>query len=139
MVDSLAILFTCSHYTTDCTDAVSYAVSLSLCTINTTTSLQELAKGQMLGGADGFLKLIFHTATLKLLGVHAIGDGATEIIHIGQVSARVHTVYSFSFTSMHILIHTCSTSSLDMLCPKWCLCGTSSNDRACSRTQTESQ
>ena len=45
---------------------------------------QELAKGQMLGGADGFLKLIFHTETLKLLGVHCIGDGATEIIHIGQ-------------------------------------------------------
>lgn len=47
---------------------------------------QELAKGQMLGGADGFLKLIFHTETLKLLGVHCIGDGATEIIHIGQAS-----------------------------------------------------
>jgi NAD(P) transhydrogenase len=39
----------------------------------------------MLGGADGFLKLIFHSETLKLLGVHCIGDGATEIIHIGQV------------------------------------------------------
>lgn len=49
---------------------------------------QELAKGQMLGGADGFLKLIFHTETLKLLGVHCIGDGATEIIHIGQASLR---------------------------------------------------
>eukprot|EP00611_Tribonema_gayanum_P026979 TRINITY_DN6548_c0_g1_i3.p1 TRINITY_DN6548_c0_g1~~TRINITY_DN6548_c0_g1_i3.p1 ORF type:complete len:356 (-),score=127.30 TRINITY_DN6548_c0_g1_i3:327-1394(-) len=45
----------------------------------------ELAKGQMLGGADGFLKLIFHRETLQLLGVHAIGEGATEIIHIGQV------------------------------------------------------
>jgi pyruvate/2-oxoglutarate dehydrogenase complex dihydrolipoamide dehydrogenase (E3) component len=49
------------------------------------STLQELAKGQMLGGADGFLKLIFHSETLKLLGVHCIGDGATEIIHIGQV------------------------------------------------------
>lgn len=39
----------------------------------------------MLGGADGFLKLIFDTATLKLLGVHAFGEGATEIVHIGQV------------------------------------------------------
>ena len=39
----------------------------------------------MLGGADGFLKLIFHRDTLKLLGVHVMGDGATEIIHIGQV------------------------------------------------------
>ena len=38
-----------------------------------------------MGGSDGFLKLIFHRETLKLLGVHAIGEGATEIIHIGQV------------------------------------------------------
>jgi pyruvate/2-oxoglutarate dehydrogenase complex dihydrolipoamide dehydrogenase (E3) component len=47
--------------------------------------IQELAKGQMLGGVDGFLKLIFDTRTLKLLGVHCFGEGATEIIHIGQV------------------------------------------------------
>lgn len=48
--------------------------------------LLQLAKGQMLGGVDGFLKLLFDTNTLKLLGVHAFGEGATEIIHIGQVS-----------------------------------------------------
>lgn len=48
--------------------------------------LLQLAKGQMLGGVDGFLKLLFDTKTLKLLGVHAFGEGATEIIHIGQVS-----------------------------------------------------
>lgn len=48
----------------------------------------QLAKGQMLGGADGFLKLIFDTSTLKLLGVHAFGEGATEIVHIGQVRGR---------------------------------------------------
>ena len=46
---------------------------------------EELAKGQMLGGVPGFLKIIFCPKTLKLLGVHAIGEGATEIIHIGQV------------------------------------------------------
>jgi len=44
----------------------------------------ELAKGQMLGDEDGILKLLFHPETLKLLGVHAIGDQAAEIIHIGQ-------------------------------------------------------
>ncbi|KAF0695972.1 Aste57867_13244 [Aphanomyces stellatus] len=46
---------------------------------------EELAKGQMLGGMPGFLKIIFCPTTLQLLGVHAIGEGATEIIHIGQV------------------------------------------------------
>ena len=45
----------------------------------------ELAKGQMLGDEQGLLKLIFDPDTLKLLGVHAIGDRAAEIIHIGQV------------------------------------------------------
>ncbi|DAZ94990.1 TPA: hypothetical protein N0F65_000622, partial [Lagenidium giganteum] len=46
---------------------------------------EELAKGQMLGGVPGFLKIIFCPKTLHVLGVHAIGEGATEIIHIGQV------------------------------------------------------
>jgi len=45
----------------------------------------ELAKGQMLGDEAGFLKLVFDPDSLKLLGVHAIGDRAAEIVHIGQV------------------------------------------------------
>ena len=45
----------------------------------------ELAKGQMLGDDQGLLKLLFSTETLKLLGVHVIGDRAAEIVHIGQV------------------------------------------------------
>jgi len=45
---------------------------------------EELAKGQMLGDETGLLKILFHPETLKLLGVHGIGDRASEIIHIGQ-------------------------------------------------------
>jgi NAD(P) transhydrogenase len=44
----------------------------------------ELAKGHMLGDEDGLLKLLFDPRSLKLLGVHCIGDRAAEIIHIGQ-------------------------------------------------------
>jgi NAD(P) transhydrogenase len=44
----------------------------------------ELAKSMMLGDETGMLKLLFNRNTLKLLGVHAIGQRATEIIHIGQ-------------------------------------------------------
>jgi NAD(P) transhydrogenase len=44
----------------------------------------ELAKGQMLGDEEGMLKLIFDPDSLNLLGVHVIGDRATEIVHIGQ-------------------------------------------------------
>ncbi len=45
----------------------------------------ELAKGQMLGDDQGMLKLLFDPTSLKLLGVHVIGDRAAEIVHIGQV------------------------------------------------------
>lgn len=45
---------------------------------------EELAKGQMLGDDQGLLKLLFNPESLKLLGVHVIGDRAAEIVHIGQ-------------------------------------------------------
>src|SRR5262249_25255267 len=44
----------------------------------------ELAKGQMLGDEQGLLKILFDPTSLKVLGVHAIGERAAEIIHIGQ-------------------------------------------------------
>ena len=45
---------------------------------------REIARGQLLGDNTGMLKLLFHRETHALLGVHAIGEGATELIHIGQ-------------------------------------------------------
>jgi NAD(P) transhydrogenase len=45
---------------------------------------RELARGQILGDDTGLLKLLFHRETRKLLAAHAIGTGATELIHIGQ-------------------------------------------------------
>jgi NAD(P) transhydrogenase len=44
----------------------------------------ELAKGQMIGDDIGLLKLLFDPESHRLLGVHVIGDSATEIVHIGQ-------------------------------------------------------
>ncbi|HVT26887.1 MAG TPA: Si-specific NAD(P)(+) transhydrogenase [Lacipirellulaceae bacterium] len=44
----------------------------------------EIARGQIAGDHSGMLKLLFHRDTRKLLGVHVIGESATEIIHIGQ-------------------------------------------------------
>jgi len=46
----------------------------------------ELAKGQMMGGSSGMLKVLFHAETLKILGVHCMGESATEIVHVGQVA-----------------------------------------------------
>src|SRR6266850_1522768 len=45
---------------------------------------REIARGQIIGDTTGRLKLIFHSETGALLGVHVIGEGATELIHIGQ-------------------------------------------------------
>jgi NAD(P) transhydrogenase len=45
---------------------------------------REIARGQIIGDEIGMLKLIFHRDTHQLLGVHAIGEGASELIHIGQ-------------------------------------------------------
>jgi NAD(P) transhydrogenase len=45
---------------------------------------REIARGQILGDDSGLLKMLFHRDDRRLLGVHAIGTGATELIHIGQ-------------------------------------------------------
>jgi NAD(P) transhydrogenase len=47
-------------------------------------SYKEIARGQIVGDQAGLLKLLFDPETRKLLGVHIIGDGACELIHIGQ-------------------------------------------------------
>jgi len=44
----------------------------------------ELARGQLLGDDTGMLKMLIHQEDQTILGVHAIGTGATELIHIGQ-------------------------------------------------------
>jgi len=45
---------------------------------------REIARGQIRGDTTGRLKLIFHRETRKILGVHIIGEGAAELVHIGQ-------------------------------------------------------
>jgi NAD(P) transhydrogenase len=45
---------------------------------------REIARGQLIADPQGLLKLLFHPTSRRLLGVHAIGTGATELIHIGQ-------------------------------------------------------
>jgi NAD(P) transhydrogenase len=45
---------------------------------------REIARGQIIGDTVGMLKLLFHSETRELLGVHVIGEGATELVHIGQ-------------------------------------------------------
>ena len=45
---------------------------------------KEISRGNILGDRTGLLKLNFHRETRELLGVHIVGTGATELVHIGQ-------------------------------------------------------
>jgi NAD(P) transhydrogenase len=45
---------------------------------------REIARGQLLGDETGMLKMLIHQESHAVLGVHVIGTGATELIHIGQ-------------------------------------------------------
>ncbi|MBK7404708.1 MAG: Si-specific NAD(P)(+) transhydrogenase [Phycisphaerales bacterium] len=45
---------------------------------------REIARGQLLGDDIGMLKLLIHQESHAILGVHVIGTGATELVHIGQ-------------------------------------------------------
>jgi NAD(P) transhydrogenase len=64
---------------------------------------KEIARGQIIGDNTGLLKLIFHLETRELLGVHIIGEGASELIHIGQavlahkgtIDYFVNTVFNY--------------------------------------------
>lgn len=45
---------------------------------------KEIARGVLNGDESGMLKLVFHRDTHEILGVHAMGEGAIEILHLGQ-------------------------------------------------------
>jgi NAD(P) transhydrogenase len=45
---------------------------------------RETSRGHIMGLDSGMMKMIFSTKTRRLLGVHIVGEGATELIHIGQ-------------------------------------------------------
>lgn len=49
-----------------------------------TALFRDTARGKILGELTGALKLLFHRQEQHLLGVHVIGEGATELLHIGQ-------------------------------------------------------
>ena len=64
---------------------------------------RELARGQILGESHGIVKLLVSPTERTLLGVHAFGAGATEVVHIGQavmglggtVDYLVETVFNY--------------------------------------------
>jgi NAD(P) transhydrogenase len=71
-------------------------------------AFKNLARAQMTDERVGMLKIIFHVDTLAVLGVHCFGDGATEIVHIGQAvmackeinDVRYFTRTTFNYPTM---------------------------------------
>jgi len=49
-------------------------------------SFDEVARGQIAGIKDGLLKMIADSKTLKILGVHVVAEGATDLIHVGEMA-----------------------------------------------------
>jgi NAD(P) transhydrogenase len=45
---------------------------------------KDNARGKIVGDKDGVIKLVFDSATRKLIGCHCIGDRASELVHLGQ-------------------------------------------------------
>ena len=59
----------------------------------------DLGRGQIMAARDGFLKLIADPSGERILGVQIVGDGATELIHVGQMAVA-------NGTSVEILANT---------------------------------
>ena len=62
--------------------------------------LREIARGQILGLREGVLKMLFSLEDRKLLGVHIVGEGATEFIHIGQAVLSLQGTLDYFVTTV---------------------------------------
>jgi NAD(P) transhydrogenase len=51
--------------------------------------MRHNARGQVIGDTDGFVKLLFHAETRRLLGAHLICEQATDLIHVPQAVMRL--------------------------------------------------
>jgi NAD(P) transhydrogenase len=67
-------------------------------------AFKNLARAQMTHEGVGMLKIIFHAETMAVLGVHCFGNGAAEIVHIGQTvmaSPEINDVRYFTRTTFN--------------------------------------
>lgn len=62
--------------------------------------LRETARGQIMGLTEGMLKIIFALDDHRILGVHILGEGATELIHIGQAVLELDGKLDYFLTNV---------------------------------------
>jgi NAD(P) transhydrogenase len=81
------------------------------------------ARGRIIGDKDGFLKLLFRQEDQKLLGVHIMGEHATDVVHIGLVallsngSAKLFVDACFNIPTLGALYKTATLNALRSLSP----------------------
>lgn len=69
-------------------------------------SFADLARGQIAANQDGLLKLVTDADGKRLLGVHVAGEGAAELVHLGQMALLAHwTVDQFVATTFNFPTH----------------------------------
>jgi NAD(P) transhydrogenase len=78
-------------------------------------------RGQIIGDTHGLLKLLFHRDSLKLLGVHVLGEQASELVHVGLTamlmgaSARLFVETCFNYPTLSEAYKTATFDALDQL------------------------
>ncbi|MFP2913109.1 Si-specific NAD(P)(+) transhydrogenase [Pyxidicoccus sp. 3LFB2] len=78
-------------------------------------------RGQIIGDTHGLLKLLFHRESLKLLGVHVLGEQASELVHIGLTAmltgatARLFVETCFNYPTLSEAYKTATFDALDRL------------------------
>ncbi len=86
-------------------------------------SYWDNARGRIIGDQDGFLKLLFRQGDQKLLGVHIMGDRATDLVHVGLVamlcdaSATLFIDACFNMPTLGALYKTATLDALRSLAP----------------------
>jgi NAD(P) transhydrogenase len=84
---------------------------------------RENARGRIIGDQDGFLKLLFRQDDLRLIGVHIMGDLATEIVHIGlmammcNASANLFVDACLNLPTLGMLYKTATLNALQNVPP----------------------
>jgi len=82
------------------------------------SNYKDNARGQIIGDKDGFLKLLFQRSDMKLVGVHVMGELATEVAHIGLMvmlfggSAQAFVEACFNVPTLGMLYKTATLMAL---------------------------
>ncbi len=96
-------------------EALGYKIVVGRCTY------EELPRGQISGESEGLLKMIVHSDTREILGVHILGAGAVEIIHIALLAifhnAKINLFIDniFNFPTYSEALKIAALSALDQI------------------------